>query len=307
MNSLVRATFGSRKNRKAAQKPPAKQIWSIGIYAGKSAVEFRPVENAVNPVLTRDSVTDAAASFVADPFMLRVEGCWYMFFEVMNKRSRKGEIGLATSEDALNWRYQQIVLAEPFHLSYPYVFEWDNSFYMIPESHKSKSVQLYRADDFPAAWSKIADVITGEEFVDASIFRRGDRWWLMADLASPPFYAGTLRLFSADDLIGPWHEHPESPVVGEDPHTARPGGRVVAFDDRLIRYTQDCSPIYGAKVWAFEITELTPVRYGERSLKGEPVLQAGDCLWNESGMHHIDAHKVENGRWLACVDGFHWE
>ena len=40
-----------------------------------------------------------------------------------------------------------IVLAEPFHLSYPYVFEWQGSHYMIPESGAAKSVRLYRASE----------------------------------------------------------------------------------------------------------------------------------------------------------------
>jgi hypothetical protein len=41
---------------------------------------------------------------------------------------QEGEIGLATSEDGLKWDYKQVVLNEPFHLSYPYVFEWQVRF-----------------------------------------------------------------------------------------------------------------------------------------------------------------------------------
>jgi len=77
-----------------------------------------------NPVLSRDDVSDVPAAFVADPFMIKVAGRWYMFFEVMNIRSNKGEIGVAVSVNGLSWKYRQIVLDEPFHLSYPYVFDW---------------------------------------------------------------------------------------------------------------------------------------------------------------------------------------
>ena len=66
-----------------------------------------------------------------------------------------------------------------------------------------------------------------------------------------------LRLYYANDLMGPWIEHPKSPIVAGDANIARPGGRVVVFDGRIVRYTQDDDPTYGNQVRAFEITELT--------------------------------------------------
>ena len=50
--------------------PQHSQIWSIGIYTGESPVSLRPSPNVQNPVLTHAHVTDIAASFVADPFMV---------------------------------------------------------------------------------------------------------------------------------------------------------------------------------------------------------------------------------------------
>jgi len=110
--------------RRPVSQRAKRQIWSIGIYVGKSPFELGPAHQVNHPVLTRDSVTDVRASFVADPFMLKFDRTWYMFFEVMNRQSCKGEIGLAMSRDAFHCSYQPIVLREPFHLSYPYVFEW---------------------------------------------------------------------------------------------------------------------------------------------------------------------------------------
>jgi hypothetical protein len=307
-NSIKRAIkwlLGIRTNRLAVLQPTKRQIFSIGIYVGESPFELGPADNA-NPVLTRDSVSDVRASFVADPFMLNVNRTWYMFFEVMNAQARRGEIGLAISQDGLEWDYQQIVLREPFHLSYPYVFESNNTYYMIPESYKAKSVRLYKAVAFPARWSFVTTLVDGDDFVDPSIFYFDSRWWLLTDLARPPFYAGTLRLFYADQLEGPWVEHPESPVVEENPHIARPAGRVVVFDGRVIRYSQDCCPVYGTQVRAFEFTELTTITYQEQAIE-PPVVKASGKGWNKSGMHHIDPHRQKNGQWIACVDGFYWE
>ena len=141
----------------------------------------------------------------------------------------------------------------------------------------------------------------------ATIFRFNDRWWLLTDLARPPYYAGILRLFSAESLMGPWVEHPKSPVVDGNPHIARPAGRVLVVDGKVIRHAQDCDPIYGSQVRAFEITDLTTTSYHEREVDTNPILTASGAGWNQSGMHHIDPHPVEGGKWIACVDGFFWQ
>ncbi|GAH50708.1 unnamed protein product, partial [marine sediment metagenome] len=96
--------------------------WSIGVCNGPGPFRLEPCPDASNPVLTAADVTDVRASFVADPFMILSGGVWHMFFEVMDAQRRLGVIGLATSDDARRWTYQRVVLAEPFHLSYPHVF-----------------------------------------------------------------------------------------------------------------------------------------------------------------------------------------
>jgi hypothetical protein len=275
-------------------------VWSIGIYAGDSPFKLTPARDISNPVLSASEVSDVVAAFVADPFMIRVNENWHMFFEVFNSETFNGEIGLATSEDGRRWRYQQIVLREPFHLSYPYVFEWQGDYYMVPETLAPKSIQLYKASAFPNEWLLESSLIAGE-FADPSLFHFRDRWWLFA--CSTPHEHDTLRLFFADQLTGPWQEHPASPIVQGNNRIARPGGRVVVLDDTVIRYAQDCFPMYGSQVRAFEVFDLTPTSYHERELESSPVLTASGAGWNSSGMHHVDPHQTRAGNWIACVDG----
>jgi hypothetical protein len=283
--------------------PAYTDIWSIGIYAGDSPLTLHPADGANNPVITRDDVTDVPAVFVADPFMLKVNQTWHMFFEVMNWRTNKGEIGLASSADGLNWTYQQIVLAEPFHLSYPHVFEWSGDYYMIPESHQAGSIRLYKAREFPTEWDFVGDILVGPYFVDSSIFRHEERWWLFTE-TNPDLRHDTLRLYHADKLTGPWLEHPLSPVVKGNGTRARPAGRVSVVDDKIIRYAQSCYPSYGSKVRAFAVTELTTTTYREHQIHHSPILEANGAGWNAGGMHHLDAHAREDGTYLACVDGW---
>jgi hypothetical protein len=273
--------------------------WSIAMYAGKSPLQLAAASGASNPVLSAADVTDVPARFVADPFMVKVDGLWHMFFEVLNNEPNKGEIGRATSRDGLTWRYERIVLQEPFHLSYPYVFRWNDDFYMIPETLGANAVRLYRADSFPDKWTLIKDLIPGQH-ADPSIFERDRKWWLYT--CPTPHKHDTLNLYSAADPASQWTEHPSSPIISNDKTVARPGGRVLDYDGKLLRFTQDCVPTYGRQVRAFEVTELTARTYREHEVKESPILEPDGSSWNASGMHHVDAHRVD-GSWLACVDG----
>ena len=273
--------------------------WSIGIYVGDSPFSFQPAGKPENPVLTRDDVLDIPASFVADPFMIRAGEMWHMFFEAKNIVTRMGEIGLALSRDGLHWTYSQIVLREAFHLSYPYVFEAEGEYYMIPETLGANQLRLYRADRFPFDWSHVADLMEGQ-FADASVVLFDKRWWIFS--CTRPFEHDVLRLFSSDSLFGLYVEHPRSPIVACDPHVARPAGRVQLFNRGLIRYAQDCYPKYGTRVSAFEISELTTNSYQESRFV-HSVLEPGSQHWNRVGMHHIDPHLNDDGSWIACTDG----
>lgn len=277
--------------------------WSIGIYAGDSPLRLKPAAGVRNPVLTAAQVTDVSARFVADPFMVAVGQRWHMFFEVWNRESDKGEIGLAVSDDAKSWVYQRIVLAEPFHLSYPYVFQWQGTYYIVPETRRANSVRLYKALHFPDEWRFERTLLENCDLGDSSLFYAGNRWWLFSGTGVPPYRADTLRLFHAEDLQGSWREHPKSPLIRGNVHIARPGGRVLVQGERIVRFAQDCDGGYGLRVRALEVAELTPRRYRERELSASPILEGSGTGWNLTGMHHVDASPVGGGRWIACVDG----
>lgn len=275
---------------------PARSRWCIGIYAGVSPLRLGPADGIANPVLSALSVTDVEARFVADPFMIRGGTGWHMFFEVMPVTQRKGAIGHATSPDGFTWRYDRLVLEEAFHLSYPCVIEAGGAFYLVPESHESGAIRLYCAEAFPYRWSAIATLVEGD-WVEPTVFRWDGRWWLLA--ATPARHATEMHLFEAIELTGPWREHPMSPLVRNDPASARPAGRVIAHGGTLLRFAQDCSGRYGERVRAFEIVELTRRRYRERAVDASLAAEA----WNAARMHHVDAHQLGDGQWIACVDG----
>ena len=291
---------GELPDADASSRQEEREVWSIGIYTGDSPLRLSSPSGVVNPVLTKNDVTDVEASFVADPFMLVEDGAYYMFFEVMNSESDTGEIGLAISNDGFRWEYRQIVIKEDFHLSYPYVFKWEGEYYMTPETLGAEAILLYKAIHFPLIWSRSSSLVVGT-YADPSIFRFANLWWIFA--CPRPSYHDALRLYYCDQLAGRWREHPQSPIVEGNPRTARPAGRVTAWGGNLIRFAQDCVPRYGSRVRAFQINEMTAEKYDDEEAAESPVLCAGSEGWNSSGMHTIDPHLTAHGKWIACVDG----
>jgi hypothetical protein len=227
-----------------------------------------------------------------------------MFFEVMNGTSGRGEIGWATSADFLSWQYQTIILREPFHLSYPAVFKWQEDWYMIPESSRAHSLRLYRAEEFPLHWKWVATLLAGS-YTDHSLVRHENLWWLFVGTAGEenPEGADTLELYFAESLRGPWHAHPRSPIRKDDPRLSRPAGRIISTEAGLLRFAQDCADRYGKEVNAALIHTLTQTAYEEEILS-RPVLTPGAQAWHSRGMHHLDAHEISPVRWLAVVDGY---
>jgi hypothetical protein len=113
-----------------------------------------------------------------------------------------------------------------------------------------------------------------------------------------------LHLYFADTLLGPWRMHPQSPVVMGDLQKARPAGRVIVHQGRVVRFTQDDSVVYGRQVRAFEITHLSRQVYEEREIQDGPLIKGNGSGWNAKGMHHIDVQQVSAHYWVACVDGY---
>ena len=271
--------------------------WSIALYRGASPLALAPIDPRGRPALTAKDVTDVPALCVADPFLLQRPDTLYLFFEVMNRATDRGELAYATSDDGLAWRYGGVVLREPFHLSYPQVFEWQGRLLMVPETRQAKAIRLYEADAFPHRWRHVATLCEGP-YADATLHWDGRRWWMFAQRG-----LDELRLFHAPAPEGPWTEHRDSPLWPGNRRRTRPGGRMLVHDGRLLRFAQDGWPSYGSFLRVFVVDRLDVDGYEEHEAAESPILGASRSGWNALAMHHIDAMPTAAGDWLAVVDG----
>ncbi len=272
--------------------------WSIGIYTGSSPLKIADSDVVSNPVLTYADVTDIDAVFVADPFVIKRSGTFYMFFEVLNRENDQGDIALATSPDGYSWSYERLVLDEDFHLSYPSVFIWEDEYYMVPESNEDFSVRLYKAENFPHDWSYVGNLLSGYKYIDPTLFQYNDRWWMFVSRPDN----SVLDIYFSDSLLSGWRPHPMNPIRARDQRYSRPAGPVINMDGKLYRLTQDDEGTYGKQIFAFEIVELTETSYLDTLVSTNPIIGATGHGWNAVGMHHL-APFLSSSDWLAAVDG----
>lgn len=107
--------------------------------------------------------------YYADPFIIENSDGVYLFVESMNRYRGKGTISVAKLEDDKFSNFEEVLL-EPFHLSYPNVFQYDGCFFMIPETSEIGQIRLYKAIQFPQKWELDCILLNdGNRWVDSSL------------------------------------------------------------------------------------------------------------------------------------------
>lgn len=266
------------------------QQFTINLYEVKdwkslSLATDRPVAK-----IRRRMVTDMDALFVADPFLFFHKGKYYLFFEAMCMNTKLGRICYCESNDGRKWRYGGIILAGDQHFSFPNVFTHENEIYMLPESPQSSCV-LYKAVDFPKHWT-VATTLVDRVLADASLLQFEGKWFLWGSPVN-----SELRVYFADNFLGPYQEHPCSPVVTENKAIGRPAGKVIQDNGIVYRFFQDCTGIYGKSVGYAKIDILNPIWYNE--IPAESLFLSRP---EGQGTHHIDILKQRNCLYLCAVD-----
>ncbi|MBJ3813638.1 hypothetical protein F9C28_01510 [Shimwellia pseudoproteus] len=209
---------------------------------------------------------DRTLCFLADPFGLWHNGYLYVFAEAYDYRTRRGDIMVFVLDANFTVIEKRTVLAEPWHLSYPCVFEADGEIWMLPEGYKSGTLTLYRATDFPWQWEKVPEFSFPCAGIDPSPFFADGCWWIFYTPPAPrEARTSALMLARADTLTGRWENVSPQPIR-QDKRGARMGGTPFLQEGKLILPTQDCSQTYGG---ALQLLEMSPASLAN------PVLTAG--------------------------------
>ena len=252
------ARIGARKLRSAAQARRLKNQWSVGVRRLDDSALAAPPERGkytwIEPPRDR---------FYADPIPFEKNGEAYVFFEDYAYVDRRACISCVSIDgDGIPGGVTR-VLERPYHLSYPYVFSWRGTVYMIPETEQNRTIELYRAVEFPRRWELERVLFENVRAVDSTVLEHEGRLWLFAAMSRRgSSIDDELFLFHAEQPAGPWQPHPRNPIVS-DVTRARPAGPLFYSGGSLIRPGQDGSVRYGYAIALHRVDLLSETAYRE--------------------------------------------
>jgi hypothetical protein len=254
-------------------------IWTL--YTGRGRIDDFDPSQAIEIPPTKGDIK-------ADPFLFQHDGECYLFYEAYADGDHKAHIAVGRfNGDKVE--PVGVALDCPHHLSYPFVFREGDDIFMMPETHQSRRVEIWRCTEFPLKWELYSTALEGQSAADSILTRHGGKWWLFTNLSDYHAYedhCSELYIFEVD---GPELKrvvpHKRNPVVIGST-VARNAGRIFERDGRIYRPSQrNAYGIYGYGLNIMEIEQLTLDDYRERCIRTiTPDFKTGLL-----GCHHFDA------------------
>ena len=122
----------------------------------------------------------------ADPFPVEDGDGLSGFLEVYDHARQHGTIGVSRLTGGGAFEPPVTVLDAPYHLSYPFVFEWRGKWFMMPESSDAARIEVFSARRFPWDWTLEAVLFNPLRAVDSTLVNVEGRWWLFTNVSPHP-------------------------------------------------------------------------------------------------------------------------
>jgi hypothetical protein len=257
--------------------PFAIERWVLGLVEGSPlSVDFANHYQIAAP----------EGSWIADPFVVEYRDIRCILVEEFDETLGKGRISYLRQSPDGRFERPLTALTEPFHLSFPWTFEFDDTLWMVPETRESGSVRLYRCESFPDKWTFERELLSIGG-VDPIIIQENGLWYLFVtfDPLDPNETYSELHVFATEDPVsGDWRSLPGNPQIC-DPRSGRNGG-MFKIDGEWYRIgqCQDFSE-YGNSLAIYKIIQLDPAGYSEQFVQAKRASWPG--AWK--GPHHLSS------------------
>lgn len=196
--------------------------------------------------------------YFADPFVITTQNDTYIFYESYNYKTGKGHIEVVRKSKG--FKKPKVALEEPFHLSYPFVFEHEGEVYCIPESNEANRLNLYRFNEKELKLEQECVLIEHIRAIDPTLIYHDGRWNLF--FTQKDFPSVKLYRYVAENLKGDYRPHHANPIK-VDCADARMAGAFFELDGELIRPAQQCGRYYGMAVNLNHVDRFTDKEYVE--------------------------------------------
>lgn len=115
----------------------------------------------------------------ADPLIFTWKGIDYLFVEEYDRKKAKGQIAFAVLDGKRKNLKFNTIINEPYHMSFPMVFEWKEKLLMIPETSENRSINIYTAKNISGEWELLNSIKTDQLLVDTIIVEKNDDYLLL--------------------------------------------------------------------------------------------------------------------------------
>ena len=281
----------TKKIYKALDINSAKDVWKLHI--GKGDLE--------NAALWRTKTIEPPVNeFWADPFLFEYEKEIHVFFENWEYSKEKGKISVGIIKEDQITEVSDCIDVD-YHLSYPFVFKYNNQIFMIPETGQMKRLEIWRCDQFPNKWSleKTCFEHVGRSLVDSTIAKDvNNQYWLFVNFGSEKFYdhGSNLSVFKIDSpLMNEIIPHKLNPVVTDCRSARNAGNMYIDNQGRLIRPSQASqNGIYGECLNLCHVKKLTIDAYEEEIL---------DIITPDYKKGLYSTHHISQAGGIFVIDG----
>lgn len=231
-------------------------------------------------------------SYFADPFVINKKNKNYIFVEEFIKSINKGVISTIELDKEGNQRLYRNIIKESFHLSFPYIFEFKNSLYMVPESNEAKCIRLYKCIKFPNKWQYCYNLMNNINCVDSIIFKKSNYYWLINTLSNKNDFSSQLNIFySKSPISKKWKAHKKNPVIFDSTKGRNAG--IIIRNNNIYRISQSYGynnhgiMQYGQSTSINKIIKINNNDYKEIVVKKINPIFKKDIV----GTHHLNSIK----------------
>ncbi|MFH1120032.1 MAG: hypothetical protein V1775_09415 [Bacteroidota bacterium] len=229
-------------------------------------LKYSFADNKISTSLRKfKSIIPPKDRFWADPHLIFHNGSYYIFIEEYIYSTRDGHISVIEMDASGNYKEPVKVLSRPYHLSFPFVFQHEGIYYMVPESHYNRTVELYRSTSFPYEWEFVMNLMENVYAIDTTLLFHNNKWWMFTTIIDDINFKAwdELFIFHSDELLSRvWWPHDDNPVIS-DVSRARQAGRIFQYNDVIYRPSQNCSGRYGYGLKLNRIDLLNETTYKE--------------------------------------------
>lgn len=266
-----------------------KVLWGKAFVGGEWKVAYR-LRNELHGQYCL--VDPPAGTWAADPFLYEADGEHYLFVELYEEKKNKACIAYYRFIDGVPV-YQGKIIEQPYHMSYPCVFEHKGEHYMVPETSANGTIDLYKAVVFPTKWEHHKPLLSGEKYVDTTVLHWNDAYFAFSHRKAHKGWS--LDVFSLDmdslQMTGLCSKAYETNVC-------RPAGAFIVGES-LVRPAQDCAKKYGENLILYEVESIEEDRYDESKI---------GCIVAKDILVHVMPDRIhtynQDGKY-ECVDLFY--